>query len=98
MQGQISSGYSVRVPTLLINSGLPLKSCAQVTLRDTIIKIKKDVIRLVTSVGQRKRVPMRNQTSELRIPRFDALPLSGRDSTASEVYYEVHMTRILQYC
>ena len=38
---------------------------------------------------------MRNQTSELRIPRSDALPLSHRDSTVSEVYYEVHMTRVL---
>ena len=31
---------------------------------------------------------MRNRTSDLRIPRFDALPLS-------EVYYEVHTTRFL---
>ena len=38
---------------------------------------------------------MRNRTSDLRIPRSDALPLSHRDSTVSEVYYEVHMTRIL---
>ena len=35
------------------------------------------------------RVPMRN-----RIPRFDALPLSHRDSTVSEVYYEVLFTNI----
>ena len=27
--------------------------------------------------------------------RFDALPLSHRDSSVSEVYYEVHMTRVL---
>ena len=27
--------------------------------------------------------------------RSDALPLSHRDSTVSEVYYEVHMTRVL---
>ena len=33
---------------------------------------------------------MRNQTSDLRIPRSDALPVSHRDSTVSEVYYEVH--------
>ena len=39
---------------------------------------------------------MRNRTSGLRIPRSDALPLSHRDSTVSEVYYEVHMTRILR--
>ena len=40
-------------------------------------------------------VPMRNRTSDLRIPRCDALPLSHRESTASEVYYKVHMTRVL---
>ena len=38
---------------------------------------------------------MRNWTSDLRIPRSDALQLSLRDSTVSEVYYEVHMTRVL---
>ena len=38
---------------------------------------------------------MRNQTSDFRIPRFDALPLSHRDFTVSEVYDEVHMTRVL---
>ena len=38
---------------------------------------------------------MRNQTSDLRIPRTDALSLSHRDSTVSEVYYEVHITRVL---
>ena len=38
---------------------------------------------------------MRNRTSDLRIPRSDALPLSHRDSTVSEVYYEVHMKRVL---
>ena len=38
---------------------------------------------------------MRNRTLDLRIPRSDALPLSHRDSTVSEVYYEVHMTRVL---
>ena len=30
-----------------------------------------------------------------QIPRSDALPLSHRDSTVSEVYYEVHMTHVL---
>ena len=40
-------------------------------------------------------VPIRNRTSDLRIPRSDAPPLSHRDSTVSEVYYEVHMTRVL---
>ena len=38
---------------------------------------------------------MRNRSSDLRIPRSDTLPLSHRDSTMSEVYYEVHMTRVL---
>ena len=38
---------------------------------------------------------MRNRTSDFRILRSDALPLSHRDSTVSEVYYEVHMTRVL---
>ena len=38
---------------------------------------------------------MRNRTSDLRILRSDALPLSHRDSTVSEVYNEVHMTRVL---
>ena len=31
---------------------------------------------------------MRNRTSDLRIPRSDALPLSHRDSTVTEVYYD----------
>ena len=38
---------------------------------------------------------MRYRTSDLRISRCDALPQSHRDSTVSEVYYEVHMTRVL---
>ena len=40
--------------------------------------IKKDVFRLVTVVGQRKNTEsgIRNRTSNLRIPRPDALPLS----------------------
>ena len=37
---------------------------------------------------------MRNRTSDFRIPRSDALPLSHRDSTVSEIYYEVHMTHV----
>ena len=39
-------------------------------------------------------VPMRNQTSDLRIPQSNALPLSHRDC-GDEVYYKVHMTHIL---
>ena len=38
---------------------------------------------------------MRKRTSDLRILRSDALLLSHRDSTVSEVYCEVHMTRVL---
>ena len=38
-------------------------------------------------------MPIRNRASDLRIPRSDAL--SHRDSTVNEVYYEVHMTRVL---
>ena len=40
-------------------------------------------------------VPMRMRTSDLRIPRFDAPPLSHRDSTVSEVCHKFHMTRVL---
>ena len=38
---------------------------------------------------------MKNRTSNLRIPRSDALPLSHRYFKASAVYYEVHMTHVL---
>ena len=41
---------------------------------------------------------MRNQTPDLRIPRSDAtllIQLIHTDSTVSEVYYEIHMTRVL---
>ena len=41
------------------------------------------------------KIPMRNRTSDLRILHSNALPLSHRDSTVSEVSYEVHMTRVL---
>ena len=40
-------------------------------------------------------VLMRNRTSDPQIPYFDALPPSHRVSTMSEVYYEVHITRVL---
>ena len=60
-------------------------------------EIEKDVFRLITSEGQRKkfRVPVRNRTSEVRIPRTYALLPSNRDSKVSEAYNEVHMTRVL---
>ena len=38
---------------------------------------------------------MRNRTSNFQIPRSDALPLSHRYSTVSQLNYEVHMTRVL---
>ena len=41
---------------------------------------------------------MRNQTPDLRIPCSDAtllIRLIHTDSTVSEVYYEIHMTRVL---
>ena len=39
---------------------------------------------------------MKNQTSDLQIPRSDALPLSHSDSTVSKVYHEVHLTCVLR--
>ena len=59
--------------------------------------IKKDVFSSCHERGTKKKfwVPTKNRTSDLRIPGSDALPLSHRDSTVSEVYYEVHMTRFL---
>ena len=38
---------------------------------------------------------MKNGTLDLWIPHSNALPLSHRDSTVSEVYHKVDMTRIL---
>ena len=38
---------------------------------------------------------MRNGTADLWILHSDALPLSHRYSTVSEVYYKVHVTYIL---
>ena len=62
-------------------------------------EIEKDVFCHVTSVGQRKNSEsgMRNRTSNLRIPRLDALPLSHEDSTVSDIYDEVHMTSITKF-
>ena len=54
MQEQISSGYSKREsPHSPDKFGAAIKKL-YTTKRDTIIKIKKDVFHLVTSVGQRK--------------------------------------------
>ena len=55
-------------------------------------EIEKDVFRLITSVGQRKDS---ESPRGIEIPRSDALSLSLRDSSVSEVYYEFHMTRVL---
>ena len=41
------------------------------------------------------RVSVRNRTSDLRIPSSNALPLSHRDFTVSEIHNEVHLTRVL---
>ena len=51
--------------------------------------------RLVTSVNK-ENILSPHEESNLRPSdlRSDALPLSHRDSTVSEVYYEVHMTRV----
>ena len=54
--------------------------------------LKEDVFVLSRAWDQN---PMRNRTSDLRIPHSNTLPLSHRDSTVSEAYYKVHMTRVL---
>ena len=62
-------------------------------------EIKEDVFFFISSRAWNKkkfRVPMRNQTSDLWIPRSDALPLSHRDSAVSKVYYKVHMTHVMR--
>ena len=50
---------------------------------------------VLSRAWNKEKILMRNRTSDLRIPRSDALPLSHRDSTVSEVYYEVHLTSVL---
>ena len=39
--------------------------------------------------------PWEIEPHDLRIPCSDALPLSHREFTVNEVYYEVHVTRVL---
>ena len=48
--------------------------------------VEKDFCSSCHERGTEKKfwVPMRNRTSEIRIPRSDALPLSHRESTVSE--------------
>ena len=55
-------------------------------------EIEKDVLSTRHERGTKKKfwVPMRNRSSDLLIPRSDALPLSHRDYTVSEIYFEVH--------
>ena len=59
-------------------------------------ELRKMCFRLVTSVGQRN-ILSPHEESNLRPSdlRSDVLALSHRDSSVSEVYYEVHMTRVL---
>ena len=52
--------------------------------------MEKDVFRLVSSETQRKS-SVKNRTSDLRIPRADALPLSHKDSMVSKALYKVHI-------
>ena len=44
-------------------------------------------------MGQEKKIlsPMRNWTSDLRIPRSDAQPLSHKDSMVRKTHYKVHI-------
>ena len=59
-------------------------------------ELRKMCFRLVTSVGQRN-ILSPHEESNLRPSdlRSDVLALSHRNSSVSEVYYEVHMTRVL---
>ena len=73
-----------------------VESATQSQGKKVLKKLKKDVFRLARAWEKKKLlVPMSNRTSDFRIPRSDAIPLSHRESTVSEVYYEVHMTRVL---
>ena len=89
--------YCIKSHLCLVLRSLLIISVAMIRRK---MLVKKDVCHLVTSVGQRKKipwgievkVPMRNRTSDLQIPSSDALPLSHRDSMVSEVYHKVHMT------
>ena len=68
-------------------------------VNDVQAKIQREMFFVLSRAWDKEKkiwVPMKNRTSDLRIPRSDALPLSHIDSTVSEVYYEVHMmTRVL---
>ena len=63
-------------------------------VNDVQAKIQREMFFVLSRAWDKEKkiwVPMKNRTSDLRIPRSDALPLSHIDSTVSEVYYEVHM-------
>ena len=63
-------------------------------VNDVQAKIQREMFFVLSRAGDKEKkiwVPMKNRTSDLRIPPSDALPLSHIDSTVSEVYYEVHM-------
>ena len=77
---------------------LELNNTTYVTITQTNFFLRKMFFRLVTSVEQRNNseYPQGIEPQTFgQIPRSDALPLSHRDSTVSEVYFEVHMTRVL---
>ena len=59
-------------------------------------ELRKMFFRLVTSVGWRK-ILSPHEESNLRPSdlRSDALPLSHQDSSMSDIYYEVLITRVL---
>ena len=59
-------------------------------------ELRNMFFRLVTSAGQRKILsPLEESNLRPSDLRSDALPLSHKDSSVSEVYYEVLMTRVL---
>ena len=61
----------------------------------TARNVEKDVFRLVTTVRQRKNsIPPRSRTSDLRILRSYALPLSHRDSMVGKAYNKVHARHV----
>ena len=92
----ISSVSSRQVRRIEVNINLGVISRSTTKLSKLTSKeLEKDVFFcLVTSVGQRK-----NSEFPLRIKpqifRFCALPLSHTDSMVSQVYYKVHVTRVL---
>ena len=61
---------------------------------------EKDVFRLVTSVGQRKKfvVPMSNRTSDLRIPRSDVLLHVGLGLHGERSLFRISYDKLPAYC